>query len=277
MSRNAESAEVITRSQNAKRWILAPGWVISHLFVLSVVAIMVYLGFWQLQRLEDRQQQNNQTKAILDEPPQEIEALLASARASGELPPDHTAAVAVGKYLYEHSFLIANRTLDSEPGYWLVTPMELADGTVVVISRGWVPRLWAVSEASKVAEASQVAEVGETGSVTVIGRVFASIAGGRIGTSDAAILPELNRLDLERVKELTGLAVADLWLQLERQQPEVGGLPVPLPPVSLDDGPHLSYAFQWFFFSVGAVVVYGLILRKRNREPRPKDSRKISE
>ena len=54
--------------------------------------------------------------------------------------------------------------------------------------------------------------------------------------------------------------------QQQPQQPESASLPVPVPPVSLDDGPHLSYAFQWFFFSAGAVVVYGLILKRRQRE-----------
>ncbi|NIR40461.1 MAG: SURF1 family protein, partial [Actinobacteria bacterium] len=44
-----------------------------------------------------------------------------------------------------------------------------------------------------------------------------------------------------------------------------GELPIPVPPASLDEGPHLSYAFQWFFFSVGTVVAYGLILRRQLR------------
>ena len=37
---------------------------------------------------------------------------------------------------------------------------------------------------------------------------------------------------------------------------------MPVPDPDLSDGAHLSYAFQWFFFSAGAVVVYGLILRR---------------
>ena len=241
---------------SSARWAFSVRWILSHLFVLTMVVTMINLGFWQIRRLEERQERNSEIKAFLEAEPQEIETLLALPT----LPPDHTAALVVGRYLDEHSFLVANRTYDTEPGNWLVTPMELSDGTVVVISRGWVPRLWAAG----VHEHDLSAPDGE---VMVVGRAFSSVGGGSIGKNDIAILTELNRLDLNRVFELTGLAVADLWVQLDQQHPAVASLPVPVPPASLDDGPHLSYAFQWFFFSAGAIVVYGLILRRRHREP----------
>lgn len=239
-------------------------WILSHLFVLAMVVSMINLGFWQIRRLEERQERNSEISAVLETEPQAIETLLALPT----LPPDHTPALVVGRYLDEHSFLVANRTYDTEPGNWLVTPMELTDGTVVVISRGWVPRLWAAG----VHEQDLSAPDGEA---TVLGRAFSSVGGGSIGGDDIAVLTELNRLDLDRVRELTGLAVADLWVQLDEQQseqqldaqqPGIVSLPISVPPESLDDGPHLSYAFQWFFFSAGAIVVYGLILRRRHRE-----------
>ena len=235
-----------------------------------MVVTMINLGFWQIRRLEARQERNSEISAIVEAEPQRIESLLALP----VLPPDHTPAIVVGRYLDEHSFLVANRTYDAEPGNWLVTPMELRDGTVVVISRGWVPRLWAAG----VYERDLSAPDGE---VVVVGRALRSVGGGSIGSDDIAILTELNRLDLDRVRELTGLAVADLWVQLDSQQPDSqqpdsqqpdtrqssgASLPIPVPLESLDDGPHLSYAFQWFFFSAGAIVVYGLILRRRHRE-----------
>lgn len=234
--------------------------MLSHLFVLAMVVTMINLGFWQIRRLDQRQDRNSEISAIVEAEPQAIEMLLALPT----LPPDHTPTLVVGRYLDEHSFLVANRTYETEPGNWLVTPMELSDGTVVVISRGWVPRLWAAG----VHEQDLSAPDGE---VVVVGRAFKSVGGGSIGSDDIAVLTELNRLDLDRAGELTGLAVADLWVQLDRQQPDTqqssgASLPIPVPPESLDDGPHLSYAFQWFFFSAGAIVVYVLILRRRHRE-----------
>ena len=243
------------RPASSEGWLFSVRWILSHLFVLTMVVTMINLGFWQIRRLEERQERNSEISAVLEAEPQEIEELLALPT----LPPDHTPALVVGRYLDEHSFLVANRTYDTEPGNWLVTPMELSDGTVVVISRGWVPRLWAAG----VHEQDLSVPEGE---VMVLGRAFSSVGGGSIGSDEIAILTELNRLDLDRVRELTGLVVADMWVQLDQQQPGVASLPISVPPESLDDGPHLSYAFQWFFFSAGAIVVYGLILRRRHRE-----------
>ena len=227
-----------------------------------MVVVMINLGFWQMRRLEERRDQNSGIRAALEAEPQEIGRLLASPTP----PPDHTSVVAVGEYLDEHSFLVANRTYETEPGNWLVTPLELADGTVVAVSRGWVPRLWAAGVQSDDLSAPD-------GEVTVTGRAFGSVGGGSIATNEIAVLTELNRLDLDRVAELTGLDMAGLWVQLAQPHPASTAsdsadtsLPVPVPPVSLDDGPHLSYAFQWFFFSAGTVVVYGLILTRRRRE-----------
>jgi hypothetical protein len=39
-----------------------------------------------------------------------------------------------------------------------------------------------------------------------------------------------------------------------------------LPPPELTEGPHLSYAIQWFIFSSIAVIGYPLILRRRAGE-----------
>ena len=222
-----------------------------------MVVLMVNLGFWQMRRLDERRDQNSEIRAALEAEPQEIAALLASPTP----PPDHTSAVAVGEYLDEHSFLVANRTYETEPGNWLVTPLELADGTVIAVSRGWVPRLWAAGVRTDDLSPPD-------SEVTVTGRAFGSVDGGSIGSEDVAVLTELNRLDLDRVAELTGLDIAALWVQLAQQRPAPANasLPVPVPPASLGDGPHLSYAFQWFFFSAGTVVVYGLILTRRRRE-----------
>ena len=70
-------------------------------------------------------------------------------------------------------------------------------------------------------------------------------------------------MDLDRFTEVSGVDVVDVWIRLRAQSPpQPEGLPVPVPDPDLTEGPHLSYAFQWFFFSAGAVVVYALILRR---------------
>ena len=57
------------------------------------------------------------------------------------------------------------------------------------------------------------------------------------------------------------------WVQLQREVPTPPGrVPRLLPAPELTEGPHLSYAIQWFIFSTIAIVGYPLILRRRARE-----------
>ena len=142
------------------------------------------------------------------------------------------------------------------------SPGVFPAGRVVMVVRGWVPRL-------HVAGVDQRPAGPPPGPVSVTGLAFASVGGGRIGVTDPGETPEISRPDLDRYREVTGLDPAPVWIRLRAQNPPLGELPIPVPPPTLSDGPHLSYAFQWFFFSVGAAVVYGLILRRFRRDPLP--------
>ena len=233
--------------------------MLSHLFAVVMAIIMMGLGFWQLDRLDQRRALNAEIEAAARAVPVPVEELL-SDQAAGLMVRDHRATIVTGTYRDDLSFLVANRTFDTRPGSWLATPVALPDGRLVVVARGWVSRPW-------VAENTRQSAATPQGTVEVSGRVFASVDGGRSGTSSTSF-PEVSRLDLATVTELLGVDVVPLWVQLERQQPPTDAGPVPVPPPVLDDGPHLSYAFQWFFFASGTVVVYGLILRRRRRELR---------
>ncbi len=249
-----------------RRGLLSPGWIASHLFVAAMVVLMVNLGLWQLRRHDERQTTNAEVAAAVARDPVDVSGLLAA----GDLPPDYTAVTAVGRYLEGAEVLIANRSFEGRAGSWLATPLRLDgepspatgsayEGRVVMVVRGWVPRL-------HTAGIDQRPAGPPSGPVSVAGLAFASVAGGRIGVTDPGQTPEISRPDLDRYREVTGLDAAPIWIRLRAQDPPPGELPVPVPPPALSGGPHLSYAFQWFFFSVGAAVVYGLILRRSRRE-----------
>lgn len=238
------------------RPFLTPKWLLSHVFVLAMIVTMTGAGFWQLDRLDDRKARNVEVREAMALEPQPVDVLLA---ADDDAALDLTPTLVIGEYLDDSSFFVANRTFESQAGVWLVTPMRLADGSLVAVSRGWVPRLWAAGE-----DPREI--VTPSGSVEVLGRLQSSIDGGRIGGGSTSILPEVSRLDLDEVELMLGVELADRWVQLEVQAPPLENLPIPVPRPGLDEGPHLSYAFQWFFFSSATVVVYGLILRKKRRE-----------
>ena len=80
----------------------------------------------------------------------------------------------------------------------------------------------------------------------------------------------------ERLELLTRQALDDLDERAEGLLPvvvqateAVDGL-APVPPPALGEGPHLSYAVQWFLFAAVGAVGYPMLLRRQARE-RPGD------
>ena len=234
-----------------------PKWMLSHLFVVSMLVVMTAAGFWQLDRLDQRRASNDEIRAASEATAQPIEDLLDRIEA-GETVPDQTAVTVTGRFVIDTDLLVANRTFDTEPGFWLATPFELDDGRLVMVSQGWIPRDVASGESPQPVSTP-------SGRVEIDGRLFESVDGGRIG-SDVNGVGQVSRLDLDAAEEALGIDVVDRWVQAANPDWERGVVPIPVPRPTLDEGPHLSYAFQWFFFTTATIVAYTLILRRRRRE-----------
>lgn len=117
-----------------------PKWVLSHLAVLVLVLAMIGAGLWQLDRLQQRKDENELIRARQAEPVGPVDEVVD--------PADPTdvgdevrlrRATAEGSYDVEAQVLVRNRSFDGAPGSWVLTPLVLDDGTVLVVNRGWVP------------------------------------------------------------------------------------------------------------------------------------------
>lgn len=103
--------------------------------VLLLFALLLSLGFWQLNRAEQkrklfaRQQQSLQTAVLpLDE--QDAE--------NWQTIKFRTVSVS-GIYDGEHQFLLDNQHVDGKVGYFVFTPLRLGVNKSVLVNRGWVP------------------------------------------------------------------------------------------------------------------------------------------
>ena len=237
------------------RFAVRPLWILSHLLVIFLVVLFVNLGFWQLRRLDQRKDFNAQVAANAQAAPEPLPA---------DLSPDEVDAlewrrfVVDGRYRDDSDVLVANRSQDMQPGYWVVTLLEREEGgPPVAVVRGFVLR-------ALVGEGDTESVAARSGPVTVTGYAQGSRSGGRFATSlPEGATPEVTRVDLGKLGEEWGTELAPVWLQLSDQDPPPDSslvTPVPLP--DLEDGPHLSYAIQWFIFATIGAVGYVLILRR---------------
>jgi surfeit locus 1 family protein len=217
-----------------------------------VAATCVNLGLWQLRRLDERRALN---AGILDRraaTPVAIEGVQAGAAAD-----PYRAATARGTYDVAHEVLVYGRSLDGEAGQHVVTPLLLPNGGAILVVRGWVPF---AMQTAPVREAAPPAT-----EVTVKGSLVPDEGDGSDAPDAHGIVRDL---DVRGIASSLPYDVFPLPLQLEGQTPpQPGSLPISVPLPALSEGPHLSYAIQWFSFAVIALVGAAILLRRDRRAP----------
>lgn len=237
------------------RFLLAPKWLLSHLFVGGLLAAFVWAGFWQIGRLADAKDRN----AVIDD---RSNRAAISVSVVADLPPDEVNFRPVsdsGRYLDEELIRVANRSLDGVAGDWVVALFETDDGALVLVNRGFIRR-------DDVA-ADPLDPVSLSGWLR-----DTEVKEGAFGATDTGTGERVPRLDVEKLAERFGLVVAPAWVQLAPSPSPAGVsgnqtvLPEALALPPLSNGSHLSYAVQWFTFTVLGFGAYLLVLRKLARQ-----------
>jgi len=216
--------------------------VAGSLVALAAAALCVRLGFWQLDRLRQRRERNATSRAALGLP------LLG---ASGALTLDSARGRrlhARGVYDYAGERLWRPRAYEGVPGVALITPVRLADGSAVLVDRGWAPSPDAYHIDQRAYREPDTADVVGIGMAAPRGR----------GDVDPA-----------RLRDSLPYPLLPFVIQL---LPPVTARDRPLPPglvrwplPDLGDGPHLFYAIQWFSFAVIIVVGSVALVQKQRR------------
>lgn len=226
---------------------------VAILAIASVVAVVcVALGLWQLQRLADRRARN----AAIERQGSRHPVLITSAFGDGAVAP-YRPVRASGTFDPDHEVIVYGRSLDGEPGHVVVTPFVFDDGTAALVVRGWVPFDHQIAPVSDAAP--------PTGELTIRGFLVPDEGdGSAVPDADGVI----GRLDVQGIRSTLPYVVLLSAIQLTEQAgPQPSELPVPLPREELSEGPHLSYAIQWFSFATIAVVGAVILLRRERRGP----------
>lgn len=246
------------------RFLLQPRWVILTVLVAAAIVGMLWAGFWQVRRLHERQSLNATVRARAMATASPVEQWLTPSLSLDGAKRDVEWRVlqASGTYDTAAQVLIRNRSYEGAPGYHVVTPLRLADGTALLVNRGWVPISPQVASLPAV-------PAPPSGTVTVEGRARATQERGAFGPSDPSegVLTELARVDIARLRQQLTYPVLPAYVELTAQAPEVTQpLPRLLPLPDLDDGPHLAYAVQWFIFSALGVVGWVLVVHRQVKQ-----------
>lgn len=239
------------------RFLFRPRWIAFHLLVVGGIVLMVNLGFWQLDRLEQRRDFNERVVARSDLPVERIAELVGDTSDPGD--PDDPEirdlewrrVVATGTYRPDEQFLVVNRSQNGRAGVNVATPMALHDGRTLIVNRGFVP----------LSIEPPTAPVGEV-NIQGIVRPTQERRTGQLSDPAEGRLDEVQRIDIERLEDQIAGPVLPIYVDLLESRPaEQPGLPEPVVQPDLSEGPHLSYAVQWFIFAASVVVGWVLAVR----------------
>ncbi|HJZ50298.1 MAG TPA: SURF1 family protein [Roseiflexaceae bacterium] len=219
------------------------------LLVIAGALVLGRLGIWQLDRLAQRRAINNSLNARMAQP-----AFTLSGTAIDPAALEYRRVEARGVYDTAQEIVLRNRELDGRPGVHILTPLRISGSQIaVLVDRGWIPHEQAEPEARGVFAAPP-------GEVTIVG-VAQRSQENTGGPQDPPLGPDRPRLDawfrvnIASIQQQAGYPLLPVFIE---QQPAPGdpALPRRVATTDLGEGPHLSYAIQWFAFAITLLVGY---------------------
>ncbi|GAA3583722.1 SURF1 family protein [Klugiella xanthotipulae] len=246
----------------SKRW----GGYVALLIVFTIVCVL--LAQWQFNRRADARAEIARIDGNYDATPVLLTDALPTLDAYNDEDQKWSTVEITGHYLSDDQVLVRNRPLNGSPGFEVLVPFQLANGNVFVIDRGWLP-----TGSSNGAEknAPDVVPEAPTGTVEVIARLKAgepTLPGRRSVDGQIATihLPDMaTRIGLPTYTEAYGLLVSE--------NPAPKTAPTLAPKPERDEGPHLSYALQWYVFAVMGFIGLGYGARQEYRQVNVSDLR----
>ena len=226
---------------------------------LLVAGITARLGWWQLDRAHTK------------------EALHALSQSRHALPPLrnadwHTDAVpsqwlqrrveVQGRWLSQWTIFLDNRSMGAHSGFYVLTPLQLPDGAVLWVQRGWAPRDRLRSDLLPPVDTPE-------GLVRVHAKVVPPPSKlMELGATDAA--PQgfsalRHNVDLDEFRLQTGLPILATLLQTDEAS---DGLKRDWPQAISGADKNRGYAFQWFALSLLSLFLFAWfqIWKKRTHD-----------
>jgi cytochrome oxidase assembly protein ShyY1 len=226
------------------------------LVVLFSIATSL-LSWWQFSRREERVQKINTVIENYDKFAVPFADLDWELFENGEPINEWRPVTVSGTYLTEEAVLVRNRPLSGQGGFLQLVPLLLDDGQILIVDRGWLATGVRVTEASSNPLPNPVAHT-----LTVRLRAAepdlnrAPVPGQLASVNPALLFDQLSEY---------GTVVSDRYGRLAAESPSYENAPFPMPMPSLNEGNHLSYAFQWIIFGIMAFIAFGWAYRNERR------------
>ena len=220
-----------------------------HVLIVALVTIMLMLANWQWDRHQQRIAFNTTLIERVNTPTQPLEHVLDEFPIASDA--EWRSVEVTGQYLQDHDIQIVNVSQGGSAGFDPVTPLQLSDGRLILVNRGFIPLGGTVQQAP-------------TGPVTLQGKLRASSAKrlGAISDASTGVLTEIQRIDIVRLQQQMPSPLVNIYVEMQSSMPADDPSLSRIAEPTFDNGPHLSYVGQWILFSLCALGGWFAIVRR---------------
>ena len=213
---------------------------------LVAAGVFARLGVWQLSRLGERRAVNARMRALRELPPLNLDDPTVTRSLDADSI-DNRRVTLTGRYDHAAEVVIRGQSEGGVPGVRLIVPLRpLRGDPAILVQRGYVT--------SADARTVDLTTLHEEGVRTVVGVAFRQPDSGVAGDPmDEDGQLTWRRIDLAALRKRLPYPL-ESYVVLQTPDSILPRLPRRDDAPSLDDGPHLSYAIQWFGFAIIAVV-----------------------
>ena len=225
-------------SVSTRRWVVLVA-------ALLTVALTARLGLWQLARASQKEALQSMLERRAQLPELHADELArTAAQAENQF---YRHARVEGRWL-DRTVYLENRQMHGQPGFFVLTPLELSPHDVVLVQRGWGPR--------DPRDRTRVPTPPSPRGTTEISGVMASSPPKLYAFGPEAGGTLRQNLDLAEFARETGLPLRPFTLLQTSDPQPPDGLLRDWPPPAINVQTHYGYAFQWFALAALTLVLY---------------------
>jgi len=223
-------------------------------FCLILFTALFSLGLWQI----DRASEKKALKAVIDS---RIQEPARSLNESQDELQAHRQANAKGKFISEDEFLLDNIIHQGKPGYYIISPFEIADTkAIILVNRGWIPQN---RDRKILPDIPHPLKKNEIEGVLVKPRSKPVILGS-IDHPISETPPLWYYMDTKVFEQVNKYKVLPLVLRLKPSKKS--SLVRKWPKFEAKSGMHIGYAIQWFVFALFVLIAYSSLSIKKNNK-----------
>lgn len=242
--------------------LISHRWWKTSLLVIAAVIVMIRLGLWQLDRLDQRRAFNARVEEQLAQSALEISEENLRADLYNM---EYREAIVLGEYDHDRQVVLRNQDWQGRLGVHLLTPLIVqGSDRAIMVNRGWIPY--------EDFEAGKLSQFDENGLVEVNGVIRRSQTkpriGGRADQIPAEGEPPLQAWNWINVGGIAGQLPYELLPVYLQGSPEPSRDQMPYRTqleLDLNEGSHLGYAFQWFTFALILAIGYPIYVSREEK------------